>query len=437
MSTEKISFCINTSRNEINHVKLLFRSLEQNLSTKEHEIVVFIDSDNQGTFEWLLTQKSIFPNLKILRNTLPICYGYSRNINEMFEQASNEIVSFLQSDMVVCKDYDLEILKGLEPGMMLCSTRIEPPLHPPGPEKITHDFGLDPETFDLETFTHFAEKHKEDRFSVYFFAPFTMYRKEWLSVGGQNTIFRRSREDSDMLIRMVLNGTKISQTWRALAYHFTCTSSRGPKWFDPSNREAQERLRYQKLADMYELHRFIALWGAFKHGDLVGDAFQKQVYYNVAAKIDTTGASLEDFLEFERFFDKVYVEDTSLIPQTQRVYDNQHKAANLLLNISDDVWEEYKYMYNTLDASTRIKPLSELQEESVDVLIEFKLKDVDDSYIDNFLGQLQDILDDTDEIGKFSYGPFIFHINNKIDRAKEKAVITNPEIKPEHLYEVY
>ena len=297
MSTEKISFCINTSRNEINHVKLLFRSLEQNLSTKEHEIVVFIDSDNQGTFEWLLTQKSIFPNLKILRNTLPICYGYSRNINEMFEQASNEIVSFLQSDMVVCKDYDLEILKGLEPGMMLCSTRIEPPLHPAGPEKITHDFGLDPETFDLETFTHFAEKHKEDRFSVYFFAPFTMYRKEWLSVGGQNTLFRRSREDSDMLIRMVLNGTKMSQTWRALVYHFTCTSSRGPKWFDQNNKEAQQRLRYQKLADMYELHRFISLWGAFKHGDLIGTEYKKQVYYNIAAKIDTTGATLKQFLK--------------------------------------------------------------------------------------------------------------------------------------------
>ena len=93
----------------------------------------------------------------------------------MFEQSSNDIVSFLQSDMVVCKDYDLEILKGLEPGMMLCSTRIEPPLHPSGPEKITHDFGLDPKTFDLDAFTEFAEKHKQDKFSVYFFAPFIQF----------------------------------------------------------------------------------------------------------------------------------------------------------------------------------------------------------------------------------------------------------------------
>jgi 5S rRNA maturation endonuclease (ribonuclease M5) len=76
---QPISFCINTAVNEINHVKLLFRSLEKNLSSKEHEIIVFIDSDNQGTFEWLLTQKKTFLNLKVLKNELPIPYGYQRN----------------------------------------------------------------------------------------------------------------------------------------------------------------------------------------------------------------------------------------------------------------------------------------------------------------------------------------------------------------------
>ena len=91
MDIKPISFCINTSRNEINHIKLLFRSLEKNLSSKKHEIIVFIDSDNQGTFEWLMTQKETFPNLKVLRNNLPICYGYARNINEMFEQSSDDL----------------------------------------------------------------------------------------------------------------------------------------------------------------------------------------------------------------------------------------------------------------------------------------------------------------------------------------------------------
>ena len=85
-----ISFCINTAVNELDYIKLLFKSLKDNLSTLEHEIIVFIDSDNQGIFEWLTKQQQIFPNLKILKNPLPVCYGYARNINEMFKFASND-----------------------------------------------------------------------------------------------------------------------------------------------------------------------------------------------------------------------------------------------------------------------------------------------------------------------------------------------------------
>ena len=437
--TRKISFCTNTARNEINHTKLLFKSLEQNLSRKDHEIIVFIDSDNQNTFEWLLTQKDTFPNLKILRNELPICYGYARNINEMFEQASNDIVSYLQSDMVICKDYDVEILKGLEPGMMICSTRVEPPLHPDGPEKITKDFGLDPVKFDLEAWTEFAEQHKEDRWSMYFFAPFTMYKKEWLSVGGHDTMFRRSREDSDMLIRMVLNGTKIVQTWRALAYHFTCTSSRGPAWFDKSNTEAQERLQIQQLADQHELTRFTVLWGAFSHGALTKDGYIKQHYYNVAAEIDAEGADIAHILPIvESFFTRVYVSEKSLIEKMQDYYDSFHTAANKLLNISDEVWKDYGYMYNQLNAATRFKINSEYIEGEDDIVIKFKLKDITQQLLSNFLVNLQHIIHESvDGPGTFEYGPFIVIVNRKVDRASEKMVVSNPTVKPEHMYSIH
>ena len=48
---KKISFCINTAKNELNHIKLLFDSLKYNLKDKTHEIIVFVDSDNQNTTE--------------------------------------------------------------------------------------------------------------------------------------------------------------------------------------------------------------------------------------------------------------------------------------------------------------------------------------------------------------------------------------------------
>ena len=42
---------------------------------------------------------------------------------------------------------DVEVLKHLERGKVVSATRIEPPLHPDGPEKILEDFGIEPEEF--------------------------------------------------------------------------------------------------------------------------------------------------------------------------------------------------------------------------------------------------------------------------------------------------
>ena len=48
---------------------------------------------------------------------------------------------------VCCPNMDEEVLKHLEKGKAT-ATRIEPSLHPDGPEKILKDFGIEPEEFD-------------------------------------------------------------------------------------------------------------------------------------------------------------------------------------------------------------------------------------------------------------------------------------------------
>jgi len=49
---KKISFCIPTAKNELEYLKLLFESLETNINNlKDHEVIVFIDTDNQGTLK--------------------------------------------------------------------------------------------------------------------------------------------------------------------------------------------------------------------------------------------------------------------------------------------------------------------------------------------------------------------------------------------------
>ena len=424
---DKITFCINTSQNEFEYIQLLLHSLEKNLSTLEHEILVFVDSDNQGTTEWLLTKKQIFPNLKILKNKLPICYGYARNINEMCLQASNSIVSYLQSDMVICKDYDIEVLKYLEPNMILCSTRIEPPLHGNSGEKITYDFGLEPSMFNLKRFTEYAEKQKQEKIIEYFFAPFTLYKETWNSIGGHDTMFRRSREDSDILTRLVLNNTKIIQIWNAIVYHFTCTSSRGKDWFNPNNIDAQIRTQLQQKADTIEMYRFIKKWGNFNHSTT------KPNYYEISAKIkgELTQSQL---LIIEPFFNKVYIENVDLIPIIQEHYIAEHDIANNLLNITKQDWDKYSYLYNQLNIKNRIKPYNECED---DIIIEFNANDLTNEFFNEFIVNIQHIIENTEDLGEFKYGPFKIKINQKEDKSKNKIFISNPPIKQEDLYEIY
>lgn len=340
-----ITFCINTARNERHHIELLFRSLYKNLSRRDYPILVYVENDNQGTTEFLKSQKEYFPNLKIIINPLPVPIGYARNINLMFEMAETDVVSYLQSDMTVCALYDLEVAKHLTPDNIISSTRVEPPLHPPSSATITHDFGLDPQTFNLDAFTLFAEDHKSDRITNFWFAPFTLYKKNWLDIGGHDTLFRRSREDSDLLYRFTMKGLKIEQAWNALVYHFTCTSSRGIEWW---TEKARARTQLQQQADMVEMTRFLRKWPRFKHDT----TFNPENEYKYPVSINFTNVSLhnaETILNNYYRFNHIYIDNEAARKHIKSHFDNMHLPANQLLNISPDDWQKYKKYYRTLE----------------------------------------------------------------------------------------
>ena len=131
----------------------------------------------------------------------------------------------------------------------------------------------------------------------YFFAPITFYKKTWLSVGGYDTLFRRSREDSDFVQRCLHSGISLEQTFKANVYHFTCVTSRGKNWFDSNNKEAQKRVELQNKADQIELNKFIRKWGSFSHTEPVNR-------YKVDLALNSDNSNL--LRHVEPFFDKVY-----------------------------------------------------------------------------------------------------------------------------------
>ena len=281
----------------------------------------------------------------------------------------------------------------------------------------------------MESFTQYAEEQKSDNVTEFFFAPFTLYKDVWNTIGGHDTMFRRSREDSDILTRLVLNDVTIKQTWRALVYHFTCTSSRGPNWFNNQDQAAQQRAQLQQSADYIELNRFITKWGSFSHN------LAKTKYYNISAHITGMNLDLANFAAVQNYFHKVYVDDTNIIASLQELYDRNHEPANKLLNISSENWETYGYMYNKLKAADRINSINEYQDQD-DILVKFDMKDITPQLFSEFISNIQQIVANLDGTlpGDYEYGPFMVTVRQVVDRAKEKAIITNPEIKPEHKY---
>lgn len=349
----KISFVINCSKNTLQHMKLLLKSLEKNLSKDHHEILIFVDSDNEGLTEYLIEQAPRFKNLKVITHKVKPCVGYSRNNNLLVELAEHDIVSYLQSDMVIGPNYDQHILEELEDNCILSSTRIEPPLHGPSNVVITADFGTDPTTFDLDRFNEFSNTHRQDKQVEFFFAPFTFYKEVWLSTGGYDTRFRRSREDSDLLQRFIQKGVKIKQTFKANVYHFTCVSSRGVNWHDAQNEAAQRRVQMQQIADGVELDRFFRKWGSFRHDN------QKIVNIDVDLVVDEN-AYTESLSQgavaytLEPYYSRVWVPTEEVKQTLLEFYKAQHGAANELLDFTEEDWVVAKKYYNQDDFESRI-----------------------------------------------------------------------------------
>jgi glycosyltransferase involved in cell wall biosynthesis len=222
-----ISF-IQPSRNNKKYLKWSYESIRKNLGP-QHEICMADDASNDGTWMWMNKIASEDPNVKIHRNEGPKRLGHTILYDTLVDMATNDIVMIYHADMYACPNMDVEVLKHLQRGKVVSATRIEPPLHPDGPEKILKDFGIEPEEFDekgLMTFLDegidYTKKQTEG-----IFAPWAIYKEDFQSIGGHDPLYApQSKEDSDIFNRFQLAGYETIQTWRGFVYHMTCRGSR-------------------------------------------------------------------------------------------------------------------------------------------------------------------------------------------------------------------
>ena len=227
----KISF-IQPSRNNLKYLKWSYDSIRKNLSP-DHEICWADDFSDDGTWEWMNEIVKKDKNVKIHRNEGPKRLGHTILYDTLVDMATNDIVMIYHADMYACPNLDTEILKHLERGKVVSATRIEPPLHPDGPEKILMDCGIEPEEFEedklLSWINQYLDENKDDEHDTTngIFAPWAIYKDDFLAIGGHDPLYApQSKEDSDIFNRFILAGYETVQTWQGFVYHMTCRGSR-------------------------------------------------------------------------------------------------------------------------------------------------------------------------------------------------------------------
>lgn len=403
-----ITFCIATAKNEKEYIKLLINSLQDNTQINLHEILVFIDSDNQNTYEFLLELKTTLPNLKIYKNPSEYPIGSQRNISIMFNAAINDIVCYLQSDMVVGKHFDKYLNESMtSDDILVCGTRIEPPIHPLSSDKYTYDFGLNPSSFDYNQFNKFvSELHKlETKYTNDYSVPFAIHKKVWLqTLGGYDTQFRCSHEDIDSVIRMNLAGILIKQNWKAIVYHFTCVSSRGIDWFE-NNKMSNYKKEIQQLASNQEGNRFLRKWHTFNRNT--------NYRYNVGLSLTADKYINIEFLkQIEPYFDIIQIKnDDYAITQfiSQLKFDSNYYS-NIRWGYTPEHWENVKHLFNETDFDKKITK----NEINSDTLVICNYSDI----IDNpektyeFIQSLNSIIHEND-IGEYEFDYFKIKIYKK------------------------
>ena len=301
MSDRVISF-IQPSRNNLKYLKWSYNSIRKNLGYR-HEICWADDFSNDETWEWMNEIIKKDPNVKIHRNEGPTRLGHTILYDTLVDMATSDIVMIYHADMYACPGMDEAVLELLERGKVVSATRIEPPLHPDGPEKVIKDFGIEPEEFDELRLMNFLEEFNDgkDKITNGIFAPWAIYKDDFTSIGGHDPLYApQSKEDSDIFNRFKLAGYELIQTWQGYVYHMTCRGSRfkdGAKRNPDGqvfmkNRETDEWLKQNQRST----RNFIRKWGHFvKHDEYLMPTIPPK--YNVGFVVENCGLEMLGALE--------------------------------------------------------------------------------------------------------------------------------------------
>lgn len=385
-----ISFII-PSYNNLQHLKNVYASIQKH--EPEAEVILLDDGSTDGTWEWIQQQDCIkFRSEERVGHTIL----YDKGI----EMATNEIVGILHADMIIGPNYSKNLIKHLEPGTVVCATRIEPPLHPEGKEKIIMDFGMDFDTLNELGFEIYCEELQiefENQTTRGMFAPWILYKKDFQTIGGHDPLFAPfPYEDSDIFQRWILAGYELVQSRDAFVYHLTC---RGHRWNEQVGKDDEYYIHVSKKA----ARNYLRKWGSW----IANDEFQYPIIrpkYNIAYVLKNSTLPLVELLE--PWCDRLYIDDNVQVITTHYVEREQLNtqfdlSKRILILNYNDPWGEN------------------------DILVEIDGKLLTSESF-SILQQLPQIIQDSGEEGTFELDIFKVTINSMADYKYNLITIKDP-----------
>jgi glycosyltransferase involved in cell wall biosynthesis len=353
---------------------------------KDVEMVIINDGSTDNTSEWL----DNLEDNNVIKINSKERKGHTFFYDEGMRQATNEIVGIIHSDMIIGPNYIENTLKHLKRGKVVCATRIEPPIHPAGEEKIVMDFGMEHNDLKFDEFEKFCiEKLNElkDITTKGIFAPWVLYKEDHFAIGGHDQKFAPyGYEDSDIFNRWILAGYEMIQSRDAFVYHLTCRGHRWNKGVGIVNDDYE--LTMNRCA-----RDFIRKWGDW----IQNDKFQFPIInpkYDIGFIIKNCNQQLLHALE----------------PWCSTMYTDAEWMKYITL-------EQPNTKFNLRD---RIKPLD--NEKNNEILIQIDgAKFTQQDF--NYITQLPKIIQDSGEIGSFELNNL--HIDIIQINTYEKDLIIN------------
>ena len=103
---DKITFCI-PSKSNLRYLKTCIPSIRKNAFRPDHDIIIFVDSDEDGTVEWLEQVKdeynlSYYVNPKLGKSL----FGIGKAYDYCIEKSTTDVFMIFHADMMLGKYAD-------------------------------------------------------------------------------------------------------------------------------------------------------------------------------------------------------------------------------------------------------------------------------------------------------------------------------------------